>query len=75
LLCRRVHGANHSETLTIRSNIASWTGKYGRRAEALRLFRELLPDQERVLGRDHPDTLAICHDIQRLDTPNTNPDS
>jgi len=25
--------------------------------EALRLFRELLPDRERVLGHDHPDTL------------------
>ena len=31
--------------------------------EALRLFAELLPDQERVLGRDHPDTLRTRHNI------------
>ena len=31
--------------------------------EALRLFAELLPDQERVLGRDHPDTLTTRNNI------------
>ena len=31
--------------------------------EALRLFTELLPDQERVLGRDHPDTLTTRNNI------------
>ena len=29
----------------------------------LRLFSELLPDRERVLGRDHPDTLTTRHNI------------
>ena len=33
--------------------------RVGRRARALQLFIDLLPDQERVLGRDHPDTLAV----------------
>ena len=32
-------------------------------AGALRLFRELLPDQERVLGPDHPDTLNTRNNI------------
>ena len=32
-------------------------------AKALRLFRELLPDQERVLGPDHPYTLTTRHNI------------
>jgi hypothetical protein len=32
-------------------------------AGALRLFRELLPDRERVLGPDHPDTLATRSNI------------
>jgi hypothetical protein len=59
--------------LTTRSYIAFWTGKGGHRLEALRLFQALLPDQERVCGRDHPDTLATRHNIQRLDTPNTTP--
>ena len=35
--------------------------------EALRLFAELLPDQERVLGRDHPDTLRTRDNIAALD--------
>ena len=37
----------------------------GGRAEALRLYRELLPDRQRVLGPDHPDTLGTRHDIAR----------
>ena len=37
----------------------------GGRARALRLYRELLPDQERVLGPDHPDTLGTRHHIAR----------
>ena len=31
--------------------------------EALQLFTELLPDQQRVLGRDHPDTLRTRSNI------------
>jgi hypothetical protein len=31
--------------------------------EALRLTQELLPDRERVLGRDHPDTLTTRSNI------------
>ncbi|HSV65487.1 MAG TPA: tetratricopeptide repeat protein [Mycobacteriales bacterium] len=51
-------GPNHPDTLTTRGNIAFWTGETGDAAEALRLFRELLPDLQRVLGPNHPDTLA-----------------
>ena len=43
--------------LGTRHNIAFWTGRRGDAAEALRLFQALLPDFERVLGKDHPDTL------------------
>jgi hypothetical protein len=41
-----------------RSNIAFWTGQCGDAREALRLFQALLPDQVRVLGADHPNTLT-----------------
>ncbi len=56
-------GPDHPDTLTTRSNIASWTGKCGNPQEALKLFSELLPDQQRALGPDHPDTLITLSDI------------
>jgi hypothetical protein len=54
---------DHPDTLTIRGNIAHWTGECGDAPEALRLFKALLPDQERVLGPDHPDTLTTRGNI------------
>ncbi len=54
-----VLGPLHPDTLTTRNNIAFWTGRLEEAAEALRLFRELLPDRVRVLGPLHPDTLAV----------------
>ena len=54
---------------TTRGNIAHWTGECGDAAGALRLFRELLPDQERVLGPDHPDTLDHPEQHRGLDRP------
>ena len=44
------------------SNFAVCGGQ-GEAGEALRLFRELLPDQQRVLGPYHPDTLATRNNI------------
>ena len=38
----------------------------------MRLFTELLPDQERVLGRDHPDTLTTRNNIA---WPGTRPEA
>jgi hypothetical protein len=58
-----VLGRGHPDVLVTRNNIASWTGRLGDRAEALRLFRELLPDQVRVLGRGHPDVLVTRNNI------------
>jgi hypothetical protein len=46
-----------STPLTTRGNIALWTGSSGDIHEGLRLAKSLLPDQERVLGSDHPYTL------------------
>ena len=56
-------GPDHPDTLTTRNNIAAWTGRGGDAAGALRLFRELLPDRERVLGPDHPDTLTTRNNM------------
>jgi hypothetical protein len=58
-----IQSPGHPATLTTRNYIASWTGHCGDAAGALRLFRELLPDQERVLGPDHRETLATRGNI------------
>lgn len=34
--------------------------------KALRMFEELLPDRERVLGPDHPETQATRNNIAHL---------
>ena len=48
-------GAN---TLTTRSELAHWLGEAGRVAEATTAYAALLGDLQRILGPDHPDTLA-----------------
>jgi len=53
-----VLGPDHPDTLKSSNNVAAWTGQAGDAGGALRLFRALLPDRERVLGPDHPDTLT-----------------
>ena len=62
-LRQRLQHPDHPSTLTIRNNIAAWTGMCGDAAGALRQFIALLPDQERVLGPDHPSTLTIRNNI------------
>ncbi len=54
---------DHPDVLTTRSHIAFSTGQSGNAMAALRLFRELLPDQVRVLGPDHPQVLATRANI------------
>jgi len=51
-------GPEHKDSLSVRHNIAYWTGEAGNGAEALRLFRELLCDRERLLAPGDPDILA-----------------
>jgi hypothetical protein len=46
-----------------RGRVALWTDLSGNLEEALRLSQALLPDRVRVLGADHPETLAIRNDI------------
>ena len=41
-----------------RANLARWLGEAGQPAQAADQFRDLLNDQLRVLGPDHPDTLT-----------------
>jgi hypothetical protein len=43
--------------------MAAWIGAAGDTAEASRLYAALLPVYERILGREHPDTLAVRQDL------------
>ncbi len=60
-------GPDHPQTLATRHNIAGCTGALGDAREALRLFRELLPDVIRVLGSNHPITQRTVEAVKRLE--------
>jgi NACHT domain/Tetratricopeptide repeat len=49
--------------LTTRNNIAGFTGQSGDVSRGLELCQQLLPDQERVLGKDHPQILTNRNNI------------
>ena len=57
---------NDPSILTTRNNIAFQTGNTGNAQRALELFVAVLPDQERVLGKDHPDTKNTVAWIESL---------
>ena len=59
----RSHRSAASLPLTTRRHIAYWAGETGDVTQARRLFEELLTDQQRVLGPDHPDTLITRSNI------------
>ena len=49
----RVLGSEHQDTLTARTNLASWTGEAGDAAAARDMYAALLPVRERVCGPEH----------------------
>jgi len=53
----RVLGTEHPNTLTLRGNLAHFTGELDEKAEARDQYATLLPIHERVLGAEHPLTL------------------
>nr|WTA71386.1 tetratricopeptide repeat protein [Micromonospora sp. NBC_00855] len=57
---------NSRDTLTTRNEIASWRGQSGDPAGALAAFELLLPDYQRILGPDHPDTLTTYSNLAYL---------
>ena len=59
----RVLGPEHPDTLTIRANLAYWTGETGDAAAARDQYAALLPIRERVLGPEHPDTLRARNNL------------
>ena len=58
-------GSEHSDTLTARDHLASWTGEAGDAAGARDQYAALLPVRERVSGAEHPHTLAARANLAR----------
>jgi tetratricopeptide (TPR) repeat protein len=47
-------GPEHPLTIAALGNLAMALADQGRRADAIRIFEEVLPSAERRLGHDHP---------------------
>ena len=60
---KRVLGPEHQDTLTIRANLAYWTGETGDAAAARDQYAALLPIRKRVLGPEHPATLRARNNL------------
>ncbi|MBN6039992.1 FxSxx-COOH system tetratricopeptide repeat protein [Amycolatopsis sp. 195334CR] len=58
-------GPDHSDTLTTRSNLASWRGEAGDPAGAAAETEQLLIHEVRILGPDHPDVLITRNNLAR----------
>ena len=59
----RVLGSEDPETLTVRTELAYWTGESGDAARARDQLAALVPVCQRVLGAEHPDTLALLSSV------------
>ena len=59
------YGAEHSDTLNARHELARWTGWAGDAAGARDQFAALLPIRERVSGPEHPHTLTTRASLAR----------
>ncbi|MEU9613431.1 tetratricopeptide repeat protein [Streptomyces sp. NPDC048209] len=62
-LSSSIHGPNHRDTITARSNLANSYNAAGRVQEALDLCEEVLAYRQQVLGPDHPDTHAARNNL------------
>jgi hypothetical protein len=60
---KRVLGAEHPNTLTSMSNLASTFSNQGRWKEAEELEVQVIDTRKRVLGAEHPDTLTSMSNL------------
>jgi len=58
--------ADHQANLAVRSALADALDRLGKVPDAEQLYTTLLSDQQRVLGCDHPDTLATRFELARV---------
>ncbi|MEU6148165.1 FxSxx-COOH system tetratricopeptide repeat protein [Streptomyces sp. NPDC047081] len=59
----RVHGSDHSDTLTAQTVLALAYASVGDLKRAIPLHERVLDDSRRILGEHHPDTLASLNHL------------
>ena len=62
--CQQVLGADHPDTLAVRSNLAGAYYSVGRFSEAIDAWEELLLDCQQVLGLEHPLTKRVEKNLE-----------
>ena len=70
-----VLGADHPDTLTVRNNLAGAYESAGRLDEAIDAKKKLLPDCQRVLGREHPLTKQVEKNLEAAKRKMNPPDT
>ena len=70
-----VLGPDHPDTLTVRNNLALAYDSVGRFGEAIDAWEELLPDCQRVLGREHPLTKQVEKNLEAAKRKMNPPDA
>lgn len=58
--------SDHVANLAARDSLADALDRRGNSIESEQLYKELLADQQRVLGSDHPDTLGTRFELARV---------
>ncbi|MEU6660620.1 protein kinase [Streptomyces sp. NPDC046821] len=62
-MAERFLGAQDTDTLALRHQLAHWTGESGRPEAAVEQFGRLMADRERIQGPRHPDTELARHQL------------
>ena len=60
---KRTLGAEHSDTLLAKFNLAILYSEAGRQQEALQLTKQVLEAKRRAFGEEHPETLISLHSL------------
>ncbi|HYH33503.1 MAG TPA: tetratricopeptide repeat protein [Pseudonocardia sp.] len=63
------HGARHEHTIALRGNVAACLASLGHTDEAAAGFRRAAADSAALLGRDHPETVALREELANVHLP------
>jgi tetratricopeptide (TPR) repeat protein len=63
---RQLVDDDHPATMVAWDNLARVAGLQGRHREAEQLFRQVLAGRERIVGPEHPDTVATRRELAKI---------